>query len=170
MKIILLVTSLALLLESEKLCLDQVGVIEKGKNKGERIRMYLASVGLAEGHPYCMAGIYWAFDSASKKLNVANPLVKTGSTVVQFKTLEKIGIRGGKIDRHSLIFWRLGKQWKGHVGRILFIYSAGWIYTIEFNTGGRDEREGDGVWLKYRNLYHPLARMQVLGVVSWQVR
>lgn len=164
MKVIVITVCLALLIESEKLAIEQVGVREHN-NRGKEVEIYLASVGLPPGNPYCMAGLYWTFDVASKVTKCKNPLLRTGSTYRQFEHLKKVGKDGEKaVDRHTLIFWRKGRTWNGHVGRVLMKKQGGWFYVLEFNT---DCKGYEGVCVKLRNIYHPLGMMQVLGFVNW---
>ena len=70
-------------LEAIKTAATQLGVQEDPPhaNKGVKVNAYLASVGLAPGYSWCAAFGYWCFDQAATKLNIPNPLVKTGGVL-----------------------------------------------------------------------------------------
>ena len=59
----------------------QLGQSEKpiGSNSGPMVNEYLHAVGLNPGYAWCQAFVYWCYEVAAKKLNLVNPLVKTGS-------------------------------------------------------------------------------------------
>lgn len=122
-----------LLIESERIALTQVGVMEVGNNKGE-VAKYLASVGLSEGYPYCAAGVYWSFREASKKLNLSNSTIPIKRTAVANAVLNDAINRGKRvkkpINRHDLLVWKSKSSWKGHIERVIETKSKGKMRTF----------------------------------------
>lgn len=165
-----------LLLISRDSLLAQVGVKEKtGRNDGRKVESYLRSVGLVKGNPYCAAGQYWCFYSSATDLGMSNksiPIYRTGSTVTMFNEAMKIGQKSNPypiID--DLMFWRRPDEWRGHVERIIEVKKAGWVITVGFNTssGGKGSQDdGEGVYLRKRNIHHVLGRMVVRGFIGFK--
>lgn len=155
----------SLIYEAHKIALTQVGVIEKAENKGEEIKDYLSSVGLGEGYSYCAAGIYWAFDSASKALDLINPLPRTGVANRVFNYAKNNGNKSSRnIGKYDLIIWRENNSWQGHIEWVNEVQKAGWIRTIGFNTSQNGK---GGVFIQRRNIYHPLGRLKLRGLVGF---
>ncbi len=158
-----------LLIESERIALTQVGVMEVGNNKGE-VAKYLASVGLSEGYPYCAAGVYWSFREASKKLNLSNSTIPIKRTAVANAVLNDAINRGKRVDkpiaRHDLLVWKSKSSWKGHIERVIETKSKGIVKTIAFNVKLK-QREGVGIKMRY--LSHPLGKLLLRGVVKFEV-
>lgn len=161
-----------LIVKSREVLYDQVGVREVGNNNGERVSEYLRSVGLGVGNPYCYAGQYYCFYKGIKLLNLpleAMPIPKTGLANNVFDYAQKRGLKtkyGANID--DLIVWRYDKKISGHVERCISKSSpTGQVKTIGFNTGDGDQREGQGVFIKIRNIKTKLGRMMVRGLVGF---
>jgi hypothetical protein len=149
---------------SYDIALSQVGISESKNNDGE-VEKYLFSVGLGKGYPYCMAGQYWAFDSASRKLNKINPLLKTGSSSAQFNYLKNKGIKNKfNLNKYDLVFWRENNSWKGHVERIIEVGKVGYIRTIGFNVKHKNQ---EGVFIKTRNIFHIIGRLKFIGAIGF---
>lgn len=149
---------------SYEIALSQVGVIENKNNSGE-VEKYLFAIGLGRGYPYCMAGQYWAFDSATKKLNLLNPLLKTGSSSAQFNYLRNKGNKTKfNLKKYDLVFWRENNSWKGHAERIIEVGNAGFIRTIGFNVKHKNK---EGVFIKTRNIFHLIGRLKFIGVIGF---
>lgn len=162
-----------LLLKSRDICISQVGIKEAtGHNDGERVESYLASVGLSKGNPYCAAGQYWCFSEAAKLLSFCNcmiPIYRTGSTYLMFNKAKQVGKKVSyKPQKNDLLFWILTTT--GHVERIDSVLKGGWVKTIGFNTssGTGNQRDGEGVYLRKRNIYHILSRMKVRGLIGFK--
>ena len=164
-----------LLLKSREICISQVGIKEAtGRNDGKEVESYLASVGLSKGFPYCAAGQYYCFLKASEILKLDKseiPIYRTGSTLKMFNEAIKNKKRVkylAKID--DLLFWILPNRSGGHVERIDSVLKSGWVKTIGFNTssGTGNQRDGEGVYLRKRNIYHILSRMKVRGLIGFK--
>ena len=162
-----------LLLNSREICISQVGIKEAtGHNDGERVESYLASVGLSKGNPYCAAGQYWCFKEGARLLKLHEfliPIHKTGSTYLMFNKAKQIGKKVSyKPQKNDLLFWIVTTT--GHVERIDSVLKGGWVKTIGFNTssGTGNQRDGEGVYLRKRNIYSPLSRMRVRGIIGFE--
>lgn len=162
-----------LLQKSHCIARSQIGVTEKtGKNDGKQVEMYLASVNLPKGNPYCAAGQYWCFKEAVRLLKLQEfliPIYRTGSTYLMFNKAKQIGKKVSyKPQKNDLLFWVVTTT--GHVERIDSVLKGGWVKTIAFNTssGTGNQRDGEGVYYKKRNIYSPLNRMRVRGLIGFK--
>jgi len=152
----------------------QIGTTEAtGRNDGA-VEKYLRSVGLPKGLAYCAAGQYWCFRVAAEALGIMIkniPMPRTGLANAIYNRAKKQGQRTKfKPQRHDLIVWRKGKTAFGHVERIIAVGKAGYVTTVGFNTSpgkGKSQRDGQGVWKRRRNIFHPLGRMRVRGLVGF---
>lgn len=150
---------------SLEFALGEVGKIEENNNSGY-VMKYLESVDLKKGNPYCMAGQYWAFKEATYKLNKNNPLLKTGSAVKEYNYLRNIGLKiKFYLSKYDLVFWRENRSWRGHIERIIDVGKAGWIRTIGFNVKSGNK---EGVFIKKRNIFHPINRLIFIGAVGFE--
>ncbi len=149
----------------------QIGATEKSNKNDGDVEKYLNSVGLKKGNPYCAAGQYWCFSEATKILKIDKmniPITKTGLANDIFNYAKQNGKATKPIpNRHDLIIWRKGKSIFGHTERIIEVKRAGWVRTIAFNV--LDKNSGkEGVFIKQRNIYHPLSRMRVRGLMGFE--
>ena len=138
--------NLVLLQLSEVMAMEEVGTKEAtGKNDGE-VEKYLKSVGLGPGYPYCMAGQYWAFDTAAAILDshcypVKIPIPKTAGANVPYNNAKKNGYKTNyRAEKHDLIIWKKYNSWTGHVERVIKELDAGYVQTVGFNTSTRGKR------------------------------
>ena len=157
------------LIESEKIMLSQVGIPEIPKNRGIA-EVYLASVGLESGNPYCAAGQYYCYLQAVRKLKLSAKNIPIAKTGLSRKILSEASTRGIKVryhpQRHDLIIWRkIGSSWQGHIERIISTGKAGWVTTVGFNVKMADGREG--VSFKKRNMYHLIGKLRTAGIVGF---
>ena len=160
-----------LLISSEKIMLAQVGVKEKtGHNDGVEVEQYLASVGLSKGNPYCAAGQYWCFHESCFYLKLPLqdiPIARTGLANGIYNGAKNDGVKVSyKANRHDLIVWKLHEKSTGHIERIYQSSVGGNVYCVGFNTG-LNVRDGQGVAKTKRNIYHPIGRLQVRGLVGF---
>jgi len=155
-----------------KIALSQVGVREVGNNSGERVERYLASVGLKKGNPYCASGIYWSWATALDSLGYgleSMPLPRTGLAYGMYlyaKTHGKLSPYKAAIA--DCIDWRYPGKSSGHIEIIVKLGDNGWVNSVGFNSGGRTGRDGQGVHLQTRNIYLPLHRMQIMGLIGFK--
>ncbi|MFP4527297.1 MAG: hypothetical protein ACLFQX_02000 [Candidatus Kapaibacterium sp.] len=149
----------------------QVGTREPtGRNDGP-VGKYLAAVGLGQGYPYCAAGQYYCFRAACEGLNMplsAIPIKRSATANYIYNDAAKRGVAKPYIPaRHDLIVWLRPRSWSGHIERIISVGRGGWVRTVGFNTGGRDPREGEGVFIKKRNVFHALGRLRIRGLIGF---
>jgi CHAP domain/Putative peptidoglycan binding domain len=149
-----------LLKKTIEIAKTQIGISERGGNNyGPEVKKYLASVGLDQGNPWCMAFVFWCFKEAANQLNKTNPLLKTASTRFHWDnaTCKKIKVADA-IDNPSLIKpgnvfifkTNLGK-YTGHTGIVTKVENL-YIHTIEGNTNSGLSSEGDGVYAVKRKI------------------
>lgn len=132
----------------------QIGVKElTGHNDGATVEMYLKSVGLGKGNPWCAAFISWNY----QQCDIKNP--KSGyapnwfpSTNVIYKPSSKIIGTPEPGDVFGIYF--ASKKRIAHVGFIIE-WGEKYVTTIEGNadadaTEGEKSREGNGVFKKKR--------------------
>lgn len=165
-----------LLERSHDSLMSQVGVVEQsGRNDGE-VEKYLHSVGLKKGNPYCSAGQYWCFMVAATALGVPSdsiPVPRTAVANAMFNFAKQNGKRAEYVtDKHFLIVWRENGSYRGHIERIIKTGKAGWVTTVGFNTSKSqgNQSDGEGVYIKKRNIYHPLGRMKIRGIIGFYSR
>lgn len=159
-----------ILTESEKIMLSQAGKIEIPKNRGIA-EVYLASVSLEAGNPYCAAGQYYCYYQAVRKLKLPEKMIPIAKTGLSRKIFSD-AVSRGKLTafiprRHDLIIWRkIGSLWQGHIERIVRVGKAGWVTTVGFNVKMPDGREG--VAFKKRNLYHITGKLKTAGIIGFE--
>jgi hypothetical protein len=147
-----------------------VGVVEAtGNNDGKYVEEILGYIGLPKGNPYCMATVVYCYHLSAKKLNVKDPLPRIGrvsyvwnyanSNPFKYKIITKnalvlktLELEPGDISIHS----RAGgsaSNFNGHTGIVTFQIPKLFFYAIEGNTGGgKDQGEGQGIFLKKRSI------------------
>jgi len=158
-----------LLLKSEQIALEQVGTKElTGKNDGRQVEIYQITVGLPKGSAYCAAGQYYCYYQACYQLQLNYNEIPFPKTGLANKVFNFAAINGQKKHyvpkRHDFIVWRNGSTPFGHIERIISKGKAGWVKTVAFNTSLNNVQ---GVHIKKRNIYHPLSRMKVRGLVGF---
>ncbi len=142
-----------------KIATTQVGVREIGNtNSGKEVDQYLKSVGLPGGYSWCMAFVYWCYQSAATALNVKNPLVKTAGVINEWNTIDENNkvapadaIANNQLITPGSIFIVDHGGGKGHTGMVERIY-GGFINTIEGNTNDDGSREGFEVCRRTRKI------------------
>jgi hypothetical protein len=162
-----------LIYESGRVTIAQKNILEQGHNRGLVIEKYLRSVGLKPGYPYCNAGLYWCWLTACRNLGLATdeiPVPKSGLAISSFYHAKKFGLRTAYFPEcNDLIIWRKGRSVYGHVERIILKYNHGWVRTVGFNTTSREgNKSKSGVFIKTRNIYAPLGRLKILGLVGFK--
>ncbi|HUN04611.1 MAG TPA: hypothetical protein PLS00_17305 [Niabella sp.] len=136
---------------------SQIGVREKtGKNDGEDIEKYLKTVGLGKGYAWCAAFVKWALtdgiinSDAAKLINGMALSLHKAEKVIYFKGTYKMELLPA--DVFTLWYKNLGRI--GHTGFFngWANKAAGTYYTVEGNTSTGGSREGDGVYLRIRDI------------------
>lgn len=166
----LLVTDSVILVNSHKVLIQQIGVTEKQPNWGEPISSYLRSVGINSPAPYCNAGQYYCFAKVTSNV----PMVKSGLAISSYQKALKQGLKAPYVAQvHDLIVWNKPQTIFGHIERIIEVGKAGWCYTVGFNTTSGtkgNQRDGGGVYRRRRNIYHPLGRNAIKGLIGWKTK
>jgi hypothetical protein len=128
---------------------SQVGVREVGRNAGPEVEVYLRSVGLGAGYPWCAAFVHWCFDQGSAALALDNPCPRTAGALRLYEgcplawKLDEPGSADVFVIDHG--------HGLGHVGFVESVNDDGAFVTIEGNTSGQGSREGDGVYRRARH-------------------
>jgi hypothetical protein len=157
--------------DSEKIMLRQVGVTEKtNRNDGKQIKKYLDLFGFKEGTSYCAAGLYWCYYQAY--LNDKSLVIPVNKTAVASEVFFYAKRNGKKCtykaERNDLIVWKMNNSYRGHIERVVKTEKAGWLKTVGFNTTGTiNGTRKEGVFIKRRNIFHPLMKMKVRGIVGF---
>jgi hypothetical protein len=134
----------------------EVGVLEEGENRGDRVRQYLASVNLLPGNPWCAAYVYWAIWRASQAFGGIHPFIRTGycpyisSWAAEKKILHDKPVKGD-------VFLRYGPTKNGyrahHCGFVIEVDDDGKRFdTVEGNTNLSGGSEGIGVFQRIRKV------------------
>jgi hypothetical protein len=135
---------------------SQIGVQERtGKNDGE-VDKYLSAVGLGgTRNPYCAAYVYWVGKTA---LGTANPFPRSAWSPDFLNSPTWLKGRGTiprPGDTFGIYFPSKGRV--AHTG-LVWVWGKTYVRTIEANTspdaaaGSEADRNGDGVWSKYRRI------------------
>lgn len=123
----------------------EAGVHEEGGNNcGARVEEYLASVGLPKGNPWCAAFVAWCFHSAGYKGWPATGDTWAIRTWALSHKCYNIAAQEGDV---FLLLDHHGDPM--HTGFVVSI-SNGMVHTVEGNTGGQSDTDGDGVHRKAR--------------------
>lgn len=146
---------------------SQIGVREKGKNRGPEVDAYVMAAGLDPngGYPWCAAFVYWCFRNAAMELGVPNPCPRTARVGGNPETPPGLWDRAlfYQSDQPSTgaVFVIVGKK-GGHTGFVEHLTEAsrinpdgsvskpGVLITIEGNTNEDGSREGIGVFRRTR--------------------
>lgn len=157
-------------------------VREVGKNRGQYVDYFNRTVGVPLGSAWCMAFAYTAWKIAYNEQGLQSPLHRTGSVARQLKFALQVGsglrvirVRNvgavAQLRAGDLLLAKsgtssekdIGRIWLGHVGIYTGLQSNERLQTIEGNTSGNSrgsQREGNGVFLKYRQKKFWLAGVQ----------
>ena len=179
-KFMVMTSSEQLLSASERYCLSVIGTIEAtGNNDGVIIENIIKTGGGLKGYPYCYYYQYWAYEMATKEINqnscvqVKNPMVKSGSSQAMFDYAKKLNKKVPyQVAKHDLIVWKSAKSWSGHIERVKKVLGGGYVMTYAGNTSNGlsgDQREGNGIFIRKRNINHPLSRiLKIRGLVGYE--
>ena len=141
--------------------LSQIGVREAtGKNDGPEVEMYLRSVKLGKGYPWCSAFVAWSLDEAEipHRINAWSPTAENRNNFVyQNKRFSKDAKAGDVFT-----IWYNNLKRIGHTGFYHDRQNESIVITVEGNTNNAGSREGDGVYKKYRslNVIHSISRWE----------
>jgi hypothetical protein len=129
---------------------SQLGIREAtGHNDGKSVEMYLQSVGLGRGYPWCAAFVRWCYDSAHivTTINGAAASAHRPQNLVLFQHKFLKEPQSG--DAFTL--WYPSLHRIGHTGFYHKRVNESVYQSVEGNTNEAGSREGDGVYKKYRS-------------------
>lgn len=144
---------------------SQLGVKElTGKNDGVTVEMYLKSVKLSKGNPWCAAFISWNY----QQCGIPNPMSGySPSWFPQSNVIYKPSAKIQGVPQPGDVFgiYFANKKRIAHVGFVIE-WGEKAVTTIEGNTDadateGEKSREGNGVFKKKR------LKRQIYAVSSW---
>lgn len=129
-----------------------IGVREKtGNNDGPEVEMFLKSVGLGKGYPWCAAYVkYCMLEAGIKSAEVMN-----GMALSTVNKKNMVYSAGKKIkdplpgDVFTLYYPSLKRI--GHTGFFDKSVNSTVFETVEGNTNAQNSREGDGVYRRKRS-------------------
>lgn len=135
-----------------------------GQNRGPRIRRYLANCEppLPEGNPWCAAATQYCSDVAARALGLANPLdeVRLEAYVQSYydwASARGLLVTASQTQPGDLVLFNFrGVRWD-HIGFVLeppLRQGDRWrpVRTVEGNTNDGGSRDGDGFYLKAREV------------------
>ena len=130
----------------------------EGNNRGARIRQYLAGAGISVDAPWCAAFVDYCYDLAARTLGASNPLepVKLEALVQSYyDRLQGDQIEPYEVEPGDLVLFKFpGPDRWNHMGLVSQPPKQGStvFFSVEGNTGDVDQREGDGVYVKPRDI------------------
>ena len=154
----------ALMLQSLAIAASQVGQREQPplSNRGPQVDQYLRAVGIdpehssTDGRNWCMAFVYWAYQTAARSLDGANPLPRSAGCLDHWNRAARIAgaRRIARADAYAdpsllkpgLVFILDLGQGHGHTGLVERPMEGGRLVTIEGNTNNDGSRTGVGVF------------------------
>jgi hypothetical protein len=90
-----------------------------------------------------------------------------------FDYIRKNGVKTAYVPQiHDFIVWKSPKNYTGHIERIISVGKAGWVKTVGFNTTSGNtgnQRDGGGVWIRNRNIKHPLGSRPIRGLAGVRI-
>lgn len=145
-----------------------VGVREREHNRGPEVEKFQKAVdGQASGEPWCMSFVQYCIKVVEENYKVNSKVFKLEHCVTVWnKSPEDLRLSTPEVG--CLIIWGNKRNGNGHVGIIQEVKNHSSFTTIEGNTSGNrtgNQREGDGVYLKLRNM-EPLGDKEVYGFLK----
>lgn len=145
-----------------------------GQNDGVHIVKYMKATGLSgyKGYPYCAAGQAWGIRKAVDSLKANRPFKYSAVANYYFDYAKKHGekIANPTPARHDYVIWKNPNNYTGHIERVFEVVDDYTVYTYAFNTSNGktgSQREGNGNYIRKRNLKSFLGRLRIRGLVGW---
>ncbi len=134
---------------------------EGGNNHGPLVERFQRAVdGKAQGEPWCVAFVMYLLGEIDKLAGThAHLLPKTESSQFLWGSARE-ELKTPTPEVGTVVVWRSAPG-RGHAGIVIDIIGDG-VTTVEGNTGGGDQREGDGVFRK-RRVNGQIPGMTLLG-------
>jgi hypothetical protein len=131
------VTEAALAIATEQLGVHEAG----GSNRGEKVELYLASVGLLPGQPWCAAALFYCFRLGAGILKTPNPCPRTGSALHVWSLADR-HFRTA-VPRRGCVYVVDHGKGQGHTGIIEEVDAEGLVTELSGNTNSEGSREGN---------------------------
>lgn len=129
---------------------SQIGVRElTGNNDGKQVEIYLKSVGLGKGYPWCAAFVKWCYLQAGIKTNINAMALSVNQRQRWVYANNRLIEEPKRGDAFTLYYPSLARI--GHTGFYDGRLNTSIYSTVEGNTNGAGSREGNGVYRKYRS-------------------
>jgi hypothetical protein len=160
-----------------------VGTTEKtGNNDGPVVEEILRYIGLKKGNPYCMATVVYSYHLGAQEVGIKDQLPKYGRVSAFWNYVKAnpfkyqiIPVSALKLGTQRLqpgdilIFSRSPdniSNFNGHTGITLIQLDNLLCSAFEGNTGGgKDQGEGDGIWIKKRSIAGKNGNLKLRGFV-----
>ena len=151
--------------------LNQVGIKEATGHNDGPVQKYQNIFGISR-QPYCQMLQYWCF-YVNAKVKSDIPIPKSALAISSYNYAKKKGVKVDYIPGvHDLLVYQNDGKSTGHVERIIKTGELGWVTVIAGNTSNGksgNQREGNGVYRRERNIYHPLSRILLIkGLVGFK--
>lgn len=147
----------------------QIGIREATGNNDGAVEKYQKIFSM-KNQPYCQMLQYWCFYvNANKKSDI--PIPKSALAISSYNYAKKYGVKVPYMPaKHDFLVYQNSGDVTGHVERIVSVGELGWVIVVAGNTtNGKtgNQREGNGVYKRERNIYHPLSRILLIkGLVG----
>lgn len=154
------------ILTLERIFQTYIGKKEEGKNRGAWVDEINKFTGADLGEPYCISGILFQVRKCEIENKVKFDIPKTPSTQSFFKQTKKEYIVSSPEPFSIGIMQQYEDPSHGHGVYVLTSADEhGNFHTYEFNTDADGSRNGDGFYLKTRNIKGDKSK-KFLGYVS----
>ena len=145
----------------------EIGVKDEGNNRGARVEEYKAVVGGSDDElPWCMSLVQFIIKRTEEAtgINLGENVKRTEHCLTFWDAMSKYQTQEPEVGR--IMIMRHGSTPQGHTGIVEALMVNGQVRTIEGNTGASGGREGDGVYLKSRNLITPKTGLHIIGFID----
>jgi len=123
-----------------------------GHNDGPQVEAFLRTVGLGAGYAWCAAFVKWCLLNAgvasAKAINAMAASTHRPGHLVYYKGKWLKQPRPGDV---ATIYYKSLKR----IGHTLFFHGItgnGMIYSVEGNTNSQNSREGNGTYMRIRQI------------------
>lgn len=153
---------------------------ETGKNSGQVVEMFQKIVdGKAQGEPWCMAFVQYCLfhvDLLCESIYVdGRPVTNQEQSLLPHtEHCYTAWLNAPMMARHKepqvgfIAIWKSKASVSGHAGIVVGIKDEIEFFSVEGNTSDpddKDQREGDGVYMKRRNVFG-MGGMELLGFID----
>ncbi|MGZ6369959.1 MAG: CHAP domain-containing protein [Bdellovibrionota bacterium] len=154
-----------------------IGVQEVGaNNRGQLVELFLNSIGLAPGLPWCMAFVQFCVAQVDRLASsidpsaVANRMFRSAGCAMVWN-MTSTELRSSTPEMGSVVIWKHATSSEGHCGIVIGVNGDGSFDTVEGNTSPSPgvNRDGDGVFRKSHS-QTPTGAMELVGFICpWGV-